>query len=91
MRQTDTREMGSKATWPKWSLRNLIWKCLASHTQNPYKEKIPRYMSIEEDLLYKEIPSPTRNGGQLYITIKTPNPSQTKVRVIFPNSGTLEL
>ena len=24
MRQIDARETGSKATWPKWSLRNLI-------------------------------------------------------------------
>ena len=48
-------------------------------------------MSTEEDLLYKEIPSPSRNESQLYTIIKTPNPSQTKVRIIFPSSGTLEL
>ena len=57
----------------------------------PTRKKTPRYMGIEEDLLYKEIPSPSRNEGYLYATIKTPNPSQTKIRIIFPSSGTLEL
>ena len=41
-------------------------------------------MSIEEDLLYKEVLSPSKNEGQLYTSIKTPNPSQTKVHVILP-------
>ena len=57
---------------------------LNRNQRNPYKEKIPRYMSTEEDILYKEIPSPLRNKCQLYTTIKTPNPSQTKVRIILP-------
>ena len=39
----------------------------------------------------KEIPSLSRNGGQLYATIKTQNPSQTKIRIAFPSSDTLEL
>ena len=78
MRQIDARETGSKATWPKWSLRNLIWKCLASHARNPHKEKIPQYMGTEEDILYKEIPFPSRNGGQLYTTIKTQIPHKPR-------------
>ena len=51
--------------------------------RNPYKERIPQYMSTKEDLLYKEIPSLLRNGCQLYTTIKISKPSQIKVRVIF--------
>ena len=65
-------------TWPKWSPRNLIWKCLAFYIQPKLEEslqkKIPRYMSTEEDLLYKKILSPSRNRSQLYATIKIPNP-----------------
>ena len=50
-------------TWPIWSLRKLIWKFLASHAQYPYKENIPSFMGTEKDLLYKEIPSQSRNGS----------------------------
>ena len=41
-------------------------------------------MSTVEDLLYKKIPSLSRNGGQLYSTIKTPKPLQIEMCVIFP-------
>ena len=48
-------------------------------------------MGINEDLPYKERPFPPRNKGQLYATIKVLKPLQTKVRIIDPSSGTLEL
>ena len=56
-----------------------------------YKERIPQNMSINKDLPHKERPFLPRNECQLYTTIKTPKPSQTKIRIISPNSGTLEL
>ena len=39
---------------------------------NLYKEWIPQNTCINEDLLYKEIPSSPKNKGHLYSTIKTP-------------------
>ena len=48
-------------------------------------------MCIYEDLPYKERPFPPRNECQLYATIKALKPSQTKIRIIYPNSSTLEL
>ena len=48
-------------------------------------------MFINEDLPYKEKPSSPRNGCQLYATIKTPKPSQIKVRIMYSISGILEL
>ena len=59
--------------------------------KGPHKERIPRDTCINEDLLYNERSSPPRNKCQLYATIKTPRPSQTKVRIIYPSSGILEL
>ena len=55
-----------------------------------YKERIPQDTRINEDLTYKERPSMPKNGCQPYATIKTPKPSHTKVRIIPPNSNTLE-
>ena len=52
------------------------------------KERILQDTRINEDLPHKERPSPPRNECQLYTTIKTPKPSQTKVHIIYPNSGT---
>ena len=43
------------------------------------------------DLPYKKRPSMPRNRCQPYTTIKTPKSLQTKVHIISPNSGTLEL
>ena len=63
-----------------------VRKFLVSH-----KERILQSMSINEDLPYKERYSPPRNKGQFYVTIKTPNPSQIKVCIIYLSSGTLEL
>ena len=59
--------------------------------KDPYKERIPQDMRINEDLPYKERPFLPRNECQFYATIKTPKPSQIKVRIIYPNFGTLEL
>ena len=55
------------------------------------KERILRDTCINEDLSYRERPFLPRNECQLYTTIKTPKLSQTKVRIIYPSSGTLEL
>ena len=49
-----------------------------------------RKIRVLMSLPYKERPSLPRNKCQLYATIKTPKPSQTKVRIIYPSSGTLE-
>ena len=53
--------------------------------EGPYKERIPQDMCINEDLSHKERPFSPRKECQLYITIKTPKPSQTKVRIIYPS------
>ena len=58
---------------------------------NSYKKRIPQDTCIYENLPYKERPSPPRNECQLYATIKAPKPSDTKVHIIYPISGTLEL
>ena len=59
--------------------------------KGPHKERIPQDTCINEDLPYKERSSLPRNECQLYVAIKTPRPSQTKVCIIYPNSSTLEL
>ena len=41
--------------------------------------------------LTRKKPSSPRNKCQLYAITKTPKSSQTKVRIIYPSSGTLEL
>ena len=69
---------------------NILHPTINPNQGNPYKERIPPITCIYEDLSYKERPSPPRNDCQLYATIKTPKPSQTKVRIIYPSSGTLE-
>ena len=70
---------------------NILHPTVNPNPRNPHKERIPQYMRVNEDLLYKEIPSLLRNGCQLYVAIKISKPSQTKIRIIHPNSGTLEL
>ena len=40
---------------------------------------------------YKEKTSELRKRGQPSTTIKAPRPSLTKVRIIYPSFGTLEL
>ena len=59
--------------------------------KNSYKEKISQDTHINDDLPYKERSFMPRNGCQPYVTIKTSKPSQTKVRIIYPNFDTLEL
>ena len=51
--------------------------------RNLHKKRIPPNTCINENLPHKERSSPPRNEGQFYTTIKTPKPSQTKVRIIF--------
>ena len=59
--------------------------------EDPYKKRTLQDTWINEDLPHKERTSPPRNECQLYTTIKTPKPSQIKVRIIYSSSGTLEL
>ena len=59
--------------------------------ESSYKESILQNTHINKDLPHKERPSPPSNKCQLYATIKTSKPSQTKIRIISPSSGTLEL
>ena len=70
---------------------NILYPTINPNQRNLYKERIPQNMCINEDLPYKKRPFPSRNEGQLYAIIKTPKPSQIKVRIIYPNFGTLEL
>ena len=79
-----------------WSPRMIIHgnglcPTINLNQRNPYNKRIPQSTCINEDLPYKERPSPPRNKCQLYSTIKTPKPSQIKVRIYYPSSGTLEL
>jgi len=49
-------------------------------------------MYFDEDLLYKEkFIFPKKGKNQFYTTIKTPKHSQTKLRIIHPNSVILGL
>ena len=59
--------------------------------KDSYNERILQDTRINEDLPYKEIPFPPRNGCQLYATIKTPKPSEIKIRIIYPSSDILKL
>ena len=70
---------------------SFLYPKINPNKRNPYKERIPQSMCINKDLPYKERSSLLRNKGQLYTTIKTSKPSQIKVRIIYPSSGTLEL
>ena len=40
--------------------------------------RIPQYMRIYDNPPHKETPSYTRNGSQLYTTIKAQSPRKTK-------------
>ena len=68
-----------------------MYPTINPNQRNLYKERIPQNIWINENLSYKEKPSLPRNKCQLYATIKIPKPSQTKVRIFYPNSSTLEL
>ena len=77
---------------PRISIQgSILYPTINLSQGNPCKERILQDICIDEDLPYKERPSPLRNECQLYTTIKTSKPSQTMVRMIYPNSGTLEL
>ena len=62
---------------------NILHLTISPNQGNPHKERIPQDTCIYENLPYKERPSPPRNGCQLYATIKTSKPSQTKVCIIL--------
>ena len=83
-------------TWPYLAstneyIRKHLVPTVNPNQKDPYKERITQDTHINENLPYKERPSLPRNGCQLYATIKIPKPSQIKVRIIYPSSGTLEL
>ena len=65
--------------------------CIPQLTLISRISRIPQYTHIYDNLPCKETPSYARNGGRFYTTIKTPKPSQIKVRIIHPSSGTLGL
>ena len=71
--------------------RNHLHPTINPNQEGPHKERISQGTCINEDLPYKERSSPPKNECQLYATIKTPKPSQTKVRITYPRFGTLEL
>ena len=76
---------------PRISIQgNILHPMINPNQESPHKERIPQDTCINEDLPYKERPSPPRNKCQLYATIKTPKPSQTKVRISYPSFGTPE-
>ena len=52
---------------------------------------IPPITCTYKDLPYKERPFLPINECQLYATMRTPNLSQTKISINYPNSDTLEL
>ena len=56
----------------------------------PTRKRVPQDTCINEDPPYKEKSSLPRNKCQLYATIKTLKPSQTKVCIIYLSSGILE-
>ena len=91
---------GNKKAWrvqrgfawpPRISMQGIIlYPTINSSQGNPYKEKIPQNICIMRIFPTRKKPSLPRNKCQLYATIKTSKPSQTKVCIIYPNSGTLE-
>ena len=91
---------GGKVTWhphglsspqetSKWNILRLT---INPNQQNRYMERILKNACFYEDLPYKEkFPFPKKEESRFYTTIKTLKHSQTKVRIISPSSGTLEL
>ena len=80
-------------TWsPRISMKgNFLHPMINHKPRNLYKGRIPQNTYIDEDLPYKERSFSLRNKCQIYTTIKTTKPSQTKVCIIYPSFGTLEL
>ena len=73
----------------KWNILRLT---INPNQQNRYMERILKNACFYEDLPYKEkFPFPKKEESRFYTTIKTLKHSQTKVRIISPSSGTLEL
>ena len=62
---------------------NILHLTINPNQRNLHKKRIPPNMCINENLPHKERSFPPRNEGQFYTTIKTPKPSQTKIRIIF--------
>lgn len=96
---TDTRWTKIKAKWYPRGLSglqgiligNILYLTIDPNQWNPYMGRIPQNTYIYLDLPHKETSSYPRNRSQFYTTIKNPKPSENTVRIIYPNSGTLEL
>ena len=82
----DAKELGSEATWHLRGLSglqgtlygNVLHAMTKTYQRSLYKERIPQNTYINEDLPHKETPSPLRNKGRLYITIKTQNQQKSR-------------
>ena len=86
------RVQGGLAWPPRMSIQgNILYPMINLNHGNSYKKWIAQDMCIYKDLPYKERPSLPRNKCQLYITIKAPKLSHTKVHIIYPSPGTLKL
>ena len=70
---------------------NILRPTINPSQQNPYIGRILQNTCIYEDFPHKETSSLPRNKGRFYTTIKTQSPQKNKVRIIYPNFGTLEL
>ena len=54
-------------------------------------KRIPQNTCIYENIPHKEMPFSSRNKGRFHTTIKNSKPLEIKMRIIYLNSGTLEL
>ena len=91
--------MGSKSTWHQRGLSglqetskgNVLRPTINLNQWNLYIERIPRDTYIYEDLPHKETSSSPRKQRSILHYYKNPKPKEIKVRIIYPNSCTLEL
>ena len=91
--------MGSRATWHLCGLSGLSETSnenILCPTTNPNQwdlcmVRIPWNTCIYEDFPHKETLSPPRKPRSVLHYYKNPKPQETKVRIIYPSSGILEL
>ena len=90
---------GSKVTWHPHGLSspqetsnvNVLGLTINPNQQNLFMERIPQNTYIYEDFPYKEKFLLTKKPKLVLHYYKNPKPSEINVRIIYPNSGTLEL
>ena len=56
----------------------------------PIRKGSRKIYALMRIFLTRKKPSPPKNERQLYVTLKTPKPFQTEVRIIYPSSSTWE-